>query len=126
MLTMATLQRLWKASPPLTATGLLMLAVFAASLVAMAVDTSTILGAPRWLKPAKFAISTAIYAFTLAWIFTYLPNRRGLTRPLPPQSAAAAPPRRLDPRRGGDPGSGDYRSAGGARHDQPLQRRDDG
>src|SRR3954447_23005428 len=80
MLTMATLQRLWKASPPLTATGLLMLAVFAASLAAMAVDTSTILGAPRWLKPAKFAISTAIYAFTLAWIFTYLPDRPRLTR----------------------------------------------
>ena len=25
-----------------------------------------------WLKPAKFAASTAIYMFTLAWIFTYL------------------------------------------------------
>src|SRR4051795_4977008 len=76
MLTMATLQRLWKASPPLTATGLLMLAVFAASLAALAVDTQTILGVPRWLKPAKFAISTAIYTFTLAWIFTMLPARR--------------------------------------------------
>jgi hypothetical protein len=27
---------------------------------------------PAWLKPAKFAISTAIYMLTLAWIFTYL------------------------------------------------------
>src|SRR3954453_5249362 len=80
MLTMATLQRLWKASPPLTATGILMLGVFAASMAAMAVDASTILGAPRWLKPAKFAISTAIYAFTLAWIFTYLPDWPRLTR----------------------------------------------
>jgi hypothetical protein len=75
---MTTLQRLWKASPPLTATGLLMLAAFAASLAAMTVDTSTILGAPRWLKPAKFAISTGIYCLTLAWIFTFLPQRRRL------------------------------------------------
>jgi hypothetical protein len=56
-----------------------MLVAFAASLAAMAVDHTTILGAPTWLKPAKFAISTAIYAFTLAWIFSYLPERRRLT-----------------------------------------------
>jgi hypothetical protein len=77
---MATLQRLWKASPPLTAAGILMAAVFAASLAAMALDRSTILGAPTWLKPAKFAISSAIYAFTLAWIFTSLPDWPRLTR----------------------------------------------
>jgi hypothetical protein len=79
MLTMTTLQRLWKASPPLTATGVLMTGVFVASVTAMALDSGTILGAPTWLKPSKFAISSAIYAFTLAWIFTYLPERRRLT-----------------------------------------------
>jgi len=73
------IERLWRASRPLTATGVGMLLVFAASLVAMAVDHSEILGAPTWLKPAKFAISTAVYAFTLAWIFTYFPGRRRLT-----------------------------------------------
>ncbi|MCU1385829.1 MAG: hypothetical protein JWL71_4526 [Acidobacteria bacterium] len=78
MLTMATLQRLWKASPALTAAGILMGVAFAASLAAMAIDSVTILGVPRWLKPAKFAISTAIYVFTLAWIFTFLPDRRRL------------------------------------------------
>ena len=78
MLTMATLQRLWKASAPLTATGLIMLAAVAASLGAMAVDHRTILGAPAWLKPLKFAASTAIYAFTLAWILGHLPGRRKL------------------------------------------------
>jgi hypothetical protein len=79
MLTMTTLRRLWDANAPLTATGLVMLAALIASAIAMAVDTSQILGAPRWLKPAKFAISSAIYAFTLAWIFTWLPERRRLT-----------------------------------------------
>ena len=79
MLTMTTLQRLWTASRPLTATGVLMLAALAASLAAMAVDPTQLLGAPRWLKPAKFAISSAFYVFTLAWIFTWLPERRRLT-----------------------------------------------
>ena len=66
--------------PPLAAVGLLMLGVFAASVAAMAVDSATILGAPRWLKPAKFAMSSAVYALTLAWIFTYLPQWPRLTR----------------------------------------------
>ena len=73
------LGRLWRASRPLTAAGAVMLVAFVASSAAMAVDHGTILGAPAWLKPAKFAVSTAIYVFTLAWIFTYLPDRRRLT-----------------------------------------------
>ncbi len=74
MFTMTSLQRLWRASAPLTAIGIVMLVAFAASAIAMAVDPGQILGAPRWLKPAKFASSSAIYAFTLAWIFTWLPG----------------------------------------------------
>jgi hypothetical protein len=76
----AAVRILWSASRPLTAAGLGMLVVLAASLVAMAVDPRVITGAPAWLKPAKFAISTAIYALTLAWLFTYLPGRTRLTR----------------------------------------------
>jgi len=66
------LTRLWRADAPLTGVGLLMLAAFAASLTGLWIDPRTITGAPAWLKPAKFAISTAIYALTLAWVFTYL------------------------------------------------------
>jgi hypothetical protein len=66
------LLRLWRASPPLTAVGLLMLVVAAASLIGLLVDPRTITGAPAWLKPFKFAISTAIYGLTLAWIFEWL------------------------------------------------------
>ena len=69
---------LWRGSRPLTASGVLMLVAFAVSVVAMGLDHGEILGAPRWLKPAKFGISTAIYAFTLAWIFSWLPERRRL------------------------------------------------
>ena len=64
--------RLWSASPVLTAVGLLMLVVAMLSAVAIFADPRVITGAPAWLKPFKFAISTAIYSLTLAWIFTWL------------------------------------------------------
>lgn len=70
--------RLWDASPPLTAVGLLMLALMPVSGAAMLLDPREILGAPAWLKPAKFAVSTGIFCLTLAWIFVYLPDRRRL------------------------------------------------
>ena len=68
----AVLDRLWHTSPPLTAVGALMLVVAVASLVGMLVDPRIITGAPAWMKPFKFAVSTAIYSLTLAWIFGYL------------------------------------------------------
>jgi hypothetical protein len=89
MLTMATLRkdhpmhardllplrsRMWTASPPLTAVGLVMLGALGLALLGLLLDPRTITGAPAWLKPAKFAISTAIYSLTLAWVFTYLPE----------------------------------------------------
>ena len=68
------MSRLWSASAPLTAAGLLMLGVLVISLVGLVVDPRIVTGAPVWLKPAKFAISTAIYMLTLAWVFTLLPE----------------------------------------------------
>jgi hypothetical protein len=49
-----------------------MIIVAGASLVGILVDPRIITGAPAWLKPFKFAISTAIYSLTLAWIFGWL------------------------------------------------------
>lgn len=68
----ALLRQLWDASPPLTSVGILMLLVAVPSAVGIFVDSRIITGAPAWLKPFKFAISTAIYSLTLAWIFTWL------------------------------------------------------
>lgn len=68
----ALLGRLWRASAPLTAVGVLMTIVAIPSLVGVFVDPRIITGAPAWLKPFKFAVSTAVYSFTLAWIFGYL------------------------------------------------------
>src|SRR5690606_20523002 len=66
------IRRLWRSSPPLTAVGLLMLIVAAASAVGVYADPRVITGAPAWLKPFKFAISTAVYSLTLAWVFGWL------------------------------------------------------
>src|SRR5215203_845151 len=68
----AWIHRLWHNSLPLTAVGFLMLIVAGLSLIGVAVDTRIITGAPAWMKPFKFAISTAIYSLTLAWIFGWL------------------------------------------------------
>ena len=64
--------RLWRASPALTGVGILMLAVAVPSLAGIFIDPRIITGAPAWLKPFKFAISTAIYSLTLAWTFGWL------------------------------------------------------
>ena len=68
----ALFKNLWQASPPLAAVGALMLVAAGATLIGMLVDPRIIAGAPAWLKPFKFAISTAIYSLTLAWIFGWL------------------------------------------------------
>jgi hypothetical protein len=82
MLTLATygveeahmVRILWRTSPPLTGVAALMLAALALFIVGLLVDPRIITGAPAWLKPAKFAISTAIYSVTLAWVFLALPR----------------------------------------------------
>ena len=68
----ALFARLWHSSPPLTAVGTLMFFVAIASAVGIFADPRVITGVPAWLKPFKFAISTSIYSFTLAWVFGWL------------------------------------------------------
>ena len=66
--------RLRQADTPLTVTGFLMLAVLGVALAGLAVDPRIVTGVPVWLKPAKFAVSIALYTFTLAWVFTFIPG----------------------------------------------------
>ena len=108
----ALLDRLWRASPPLTAVGLLMLVVAVASLVGILVDPRIITGAPAWLKPFKFAVSTAVYSLTLAWIFGWLPDWPRVRRVVGWTTAIVfvLEVAIID-------------AAGMARNDQPLQRR---
>ena len=67
------LSRLWTADAPLTAVGLLMVALLGGAVIGLVADPRTVTGAPVWLKPAKFAASIGIYTLTLAWVFSYLP-----------------------------------------------------
>ena len=68
------LKTLWDTDARLTAVGLVMFALLAATGVALLVDPREVMGAPAWMKPAKFAVSIGIYTLTLAWVFTYLPE----------------------------------------------------
>lgn len=67
-------------SKSLRFTTILMLVALVAAGVGMAIDPRTITGVNAWLKPAKFAISTAIFSATIAWIYGYLTPSTRLKR----------------------------------------------
>jgi hypothetical protein len=71
---------LWTVAPGLTATGLALFALTIPFALGLWLDPRVITGAPAWLKPLKFAISTGLYSLTLAWVFTYLPEWRRTRR----------------------------------------------
>ena len=83
------MKKLWNASAPLTAVGILMLGALAVSVAGIWLEPTTIGGAPAWLKPAKFAASIAIYSLTLAWVFTHLPAWTRMRRNVGWATAAA-------------------------------------
>lgn len=59
---------LYRSSSWLTVNGLLMTATIPFSLAGLVLDPTVITGAPAWMKPLKFGISTALFSFTVAWI----------------------------------------------------------
>ena len=71
---------IWNESRVLTATAAMMFIDFLLTLVGLAVDPRVIGGAPAWMKPAKFGISTAIFAASIAWLFSYLPDFTSMKR----------------------------------------------
>jgi hypothetical protein len=72
--------QIWQGSRPLALLTAGSAALLAVSLVLQLVDPRQVLGAPTWMKPAKFAISVAVAAPVLAWIMGQLGGsaRRGL------------------------------------------------
>lgn len=66
------LSRLMQVNRPMTIVGVLMAVTLLGTLVGLVVDPRVITGAPAWLKPAKFAISTSIYAFTFVWLLSFV------------------------------------------------------
>jgi hypothetical protein len=66
------LAELWSASAPLITVTFLMLLGLVGAGIAMTIDHRVITGVPAWIKPTKFAISTAIYSASVAWLLRYV------------------------------------------------------
>ncbi|MFD1146329.1 hypothetical protein [Saccharothrix hoggarensis] len=64
--------------PPLMLFALLMGVVTLVSLAGLVVDDRTLIGAPIWFKPFKFAVSFVLYSVTLAWMLTLATRFRRL------------------------------------------------
>ncbi|MBB5781689.1 uncharacterized membrane protein YhaH (DUF805 family) [Nonomuraea jabiensis] len=60
----------------------MLIALAVACLVGLIVDDRTLLGAPVWLKPFKFAVSFGVYSLTLAWLLTLLSRASTLAKRL--------------------------------------------
>jgi hypothetical protein len=65
---------MWQSSPALMVTAAMMPVILAGAIAGLFLEPPIVTRAPAWLKPAKFAVSIAIYTFTLAWIFTVIPE----------------------------------------------------
>lgn len=65
-------RHLWETHAALTATAVIMLAAFLGSVAGIFLDPRIITGVPASLKPAKFGISSAIYAGSIAWLLRYI------------------------------------------------------
>ncbi|MEU7869763.1 hypothetical protein [Dactylosporangium sp. NPDC049140] len=60
---------------PLVIVAGLMAVLALAALTGIFADDRTLVGAPIWLKPFKFAVSIAVYATTIAWLLSLLERR---------------------------------------------------
>ena len=69
------LRELFEEQRPLMMAGLVSLALFGVTALLAVVDDAQILGVDRWIKPMKFFISIAIFLWTLAVFFRYLPGK---------------------------------------------------
>lgn len=66
--------RLYRNDAALAVSAGIMLSALVGCGIGLLVDPRTVLGAPVWLKPAKFALSIGLYCLTLAWVFGYIPQ----------------------------------------------------
>ena len=70
----------WRRSPMMAALALAHLMLLIGLLAAVAMDDAQVLGINRWIKPAKFAASIALYLATLAWYAPVLGDSTGKRR----------------------------------------------
>lgn len=71
---------LHRRNPLLSWTGWANVALLAAAAAAAPLDSRTVTGLNPWIKPAKFAVSVAVFAFTMAWLLEHLRRYRRTVR----------------------------------------------
>ncbi|MEX1019755.1 MAG: hypothetical protein WDZ49_08855 [Litorilinea sp.] len=74
-LALTWLGKAWRFNRLLTIALIFQMLLIPFILVGMWLDPKTILGAPAWNKPLKFALSGAIYGGTFLWLLTYIRGR---------------------------------------------------
>lgn len=62
----------WQSNRPLTLVGLISVGALLAALAGLLLSPAQVLNEPAWLKPAKFAISIALYSFTFIWLLSFI------------------------------------------------------
>jgi hypothetical protein len=72
----SVVRKLWAVAPEMMVSTAAHLAALVAFAVLALVDQRVVNGQIAWIKPAKFAISGAIYMPTLAWVMTYVEGHR--------------------------------------------------
>jgi hypothetical protein len=73
---LGAIRQSWALNGPLTILGLAMGLTLAVAVAGIVLDPRVLTGQPAWLKPAKFAVSIAVYAFTLVWLLGYVRGHR--------------------------------------------------
>ncbi|MFK7800840.1 MAG: hypothetical protein AB8G95_04340 [Anaerolineae bacterium] len=81
------IEKIWNTSPLLTAVTIGYVLLVGFCLIGLVIDGRTVLGEPVWIKPLKFAISSVVYCGTIAWMMTYVVNRRWVGRTIAGASA---------------------------------------
>ena len=71
--TRSLLSRAFHIHSPLAFLGVAFFALGAVTTLGIFVDPTPVTGQPAWIKPTKFAISLAVYAFTALWLLDKLP-----------------------------------------------------
>ncbi len=65
---------------PLAYSGLLYVVLFVGLAVVAMFDSTEITGVNRWIKPMKFAVSIAIFQWTMGWLMAHLEGREKSVR----------------------------------------------
>ncbi len=72
------LEQLIRKQPVLTVTAWIHIGLALLMLIGLIVDHRSIMGLNPWVKPLKFAVSIALYPFTVALFLSYFPEQSGM------------------------------------------------